>query len=229
MTAIKPKENVNDEFLESIWQEKMNANPLTLKKTLVLIWSDARQKRFMLLRPFRWYNVFIGIFSVNGLALALWRISIWLTQKRWMGWRILAKIIYFLNIMLFSFDASPFSTIGPGLVVAHLVGCTIHAKIGANCHLYGRNALGGLGYRSAKGWFGGPVLEDGVTIGFGASVLGPVTIGVDATIGAGAWCFKDIPAQTIAIGMPAAIHRKKTDDELRALHDVREGKQCFRS
>jgi serine O-acetyltransferase len=58
------------------------------------------------------------------------------------------------------------------------------------------------------------VLEDGVTIGFGASVLGGVVIGKNATVGAGAWCFEDVPENGVAIGMPAKLHRVKTVEEI---------------
>lgn len=206
--------HVSQDTLKKSWEEKKEENALTLKKTIWLIWTDARQKRIQMNRPHWWLSVFLGLFSINVIALAFWRLSMWLAQKHFPGAYWGAKLFQFMNIILFAFDASPTSSVGPGLVVAHLVGCTIHAKIGANCTLYGRNGLGGLGKRSIKGWLGGPVLEDGATVGFGASVLGGVVIGKNATIGAGAWCFEDVPENGIAIGMPAKLHRIKTNEEI---------------
>ena len=53
-----------------------------------------------------------------------------------------------------------------------------------------------------------PTVGDGVVIGAGAKVLGPMWIGDDAQIGANAVVIKDVPAGAIAVGVPAVVRRR---------------------
>ena len=98
---------------------------------------------------------------------------------------------------------------GPGLVIFHLVGNAIHAKIGKNALLHGQNAIGGSGGESGSGWFGGPVIGDDMTMYFGAKVLAPVKIGDHVTIGAASLVLDDLPDNVVAVGIPARIIKEK--------------------
>jgi serine O-acetyltransferase len=168
-------------------------------------------------KPVTFVSLLTGVLSINVMAVIIWRLSMYAIRKRLYP---VAMLLYYLNIVLFSFDATPYSLVGPGLVVAHLSGCVLHGKIGKNCTLYGRNVLGGLGEASRAGWLGGPVLADNVTMGIGSSVLGPVSVGSDSTVGAGAWCFKDVEPSSIVVGMPAKLLRYKNVGEVDGSYSV---------
>ena len=74
--------------------------------------------------------------------------------------------------------------------------------IGDDCTLYHGVTLGGTTWDKGKRH---PTLGDGVVIGAGAKVLGPVTIGANAKIGYNAVVVRDVPNGATAIGIPARI------------------------
>jgi serine O-acetyltransferase len=76
------------------------------------------------------------------------------------------------------------------------------AVIGDDCTLYHGVTLGGTSWKKGKRH---PTLENGVVIGAGAKVLGPITVGKEAKIGSNAVVVKDVPAGATAIGVPARI------------------------
>ncbi len=92
--------------------------------------------------------------------------------------------------------------IGGGLVLPHPNGVVIHptSKVGYNCVIFQQVTLG-----TARSRSGTPVIGGGVSLGAGSRILGPVTIGDHAVIGANAVVLQDIPAGAIAVGIPARI------------------------
>jgi serine O-acetyltransferase len=91
--------------------------------------------------------------------------------------------------------------IGSGLFVAHGYATTLAAEsIGANCYVH-QGVTIGWDYRSERG----PIVGDNVFIGTGAVVLGAVTIGDGARIGANAMVMCDVPAGATAVGVPARV------------------------
>ena len=74
------------------------------------------------------------------------------------------------------------------------------SSVGDNVTMYQGVTLGGTGKQRGKRH---PTVEDNVVIGVGASVLGAVTIGEGARVGAGSVVLKDVPPHTTAVGMPA--------------------------
>jgi serine O-acetyltransferase len=183
----------------------------TLRHVLHCIWCDSARKRKQMGRPLTRLSILRGFFSINVVAVAIFRFSIYFCAN---GWRTPAMLCYYLNIMLFGFDGSPYSEVGPGLVVVHLNGNVFHAKVGRNATLFGRNGIGGKGRGDTGGWRGGPVIGDHVTLGFGACILTDGDIGDHATVGAGSWCFKSVTARAIVAGMPARLVRMKTAEEV---------------
>ncbi|MBI3549160.1 MAG: hypothetical protein HY078_08990 [Elusimicrobia bacterium] len=185
--------------------------PVTVLNTLRFLWADAVRKRVQMGQPTHALSVAKGFLTINLIAVAILRFSILLQRS---GLKLFAMPLYYLNIILFSFDASPYCSIGPGFVVAHLPGCTLHAKFGRNCTLFGRNGVGGRGQGDTGGWLGGPILGDWVTVGYGGSIVTDAYIGDHAMIGAGSWCFGPVKPNTIVFGMPAKPLRVKTEREL---------------
>ena len=98
--------------------------------------------------------------------------------------------------------------IGEGTVIGYQgVGVVIHKKciIGKNCHISQNVTLGGGGVPDG----GLPILGDNVLLGAGAVVLGNVHIGNNARIGANAVVLSDIPANAVAVGVPARVIKIK--------------------
>ncbi|WP_047541548.1 serine O-acetyltransferase [Methylotenera versatilis] len=134
-------------------------------------------------------------------ALILHRFSHWLWKTRlyWLG-RAFSHIGRFLT----GIEIHPGATIGNRVFIDHGMGVVIGetAVIGDDCTLYHGVTLGGTSWNKGKRH---PTLEQGVVIGAGAKVLGPITIGKNAKIGSNAVVVKDVPENATAVGIPARI------------------------
>lgn len=136
-------------------------------------------------------------------------------QHLYAGGRIrkgFGAILRHLNQFMFSCHIGSGAQIGEGCVFQHNgVGVVIsdHAVIGDNCIIYQNVTIGVL----EDGSVCAPVINDGVVIGAGAILLGGITIGKDAKVGAGAVVIHDVPAGATAVGVPARIvGRAKSSD-----------------
>lgn len=110
-----------------------------------------------------------------------------------------------LNRRLNGIEIHPAAEIGCNLIIIHPVGIVIggHCKIGNNVMI---NQGVSLGYRRGPiQGDGHPMIEDGVIIGAGAKVLGPICIGEGAVIGANAVVLQSVPPFATAVGIPAKI------------------------
>ena len=143
--------------------------------------------------------------------VVLLRLAEWFDKNR-LGF--LAKIPAMLNVALFGLEVSPKVDIGGGLLLPHTVGTVIGAaRIGINCTIMQGVTLGTaepeMGYTPALR----PIVGDEVLIGAGAKVLGNVTVGDHARIGANAVVIKDVPPHFVAVGIPATSRpRRRTHD-----------------
>ncbi len=122
------------------------------------------------------------------------------------GWRRLAKLVQLFNFVVFGLEVPASLEIGDGLVIAHTQGTILGgASIGRNVTIFQQVTLGAtaidFGYDPALR----PVVEDGVTIAAGAKVLGAVRLGRDCVVGANAVVLADVPAGSLAVGVPARI------------------------
>ena len=134
-------------------------------------------------------------------ALIIHRLSHWLWRKR-LFW--LARFISHIARWLTGIEIHPGATIGHRVFIDHGMGVVIGetAVIGNNCTLYHGVTLGGTSWNKGKRH---PTLEEGVVIGAGAKVLGPIIVGKGAKIGSNAVVVKDVPAEATAVGIPARI------------------------
>lgn len=134
-------------------------------------------------------------------ALIFHRFSHWIWQQR-LFW--LARFSSHIARWLTGIEIHPGAVIGHRVFIDHGMGIVIGetAVIGDDCTLYHGVTLGGTSWNRGKRH---PTLENGVVIGAGAKVLGPITIGMDAKIGSNAVVVKDVPAGATAVGIPARI------------------------
>lgn len=150
--------------------------------------------------------VYSGLHAIwsHRIAHALW-------QKNLKGpARILAQFTRFLT----GVEIHPGATIGRRFFIDHGMGIVIGetAEIGDGVMLYHGVTLGGQVLTQTKRH---PTVEDDVVIGAGAKVLGPITIGKGSAIGANAVVTKDVPANHIAVGIPASNRPRGADEKIK--------------
>ena len=100
-------------------------------------------------------------------------------------------------------EIHPGARIAPGVFIDHGSGVVIgeSAVVGRGCVLFQGVTLGATG--NERTWQRHPILEEGVFVGSGARVLGPVTLGRNARIGANAVVLEDVPPETTMVGPKA--------------------------
>jgi serine O-acetyltransferase len=98
-------------------------------------------------------------------------------------------------------EIHPGADIGDGLFIDHGTGVVIGetAEVGDNVTIYQGVTLGGTGFATGKRH---PTVEDNVTIGSGAKLLGPITIGHGSKIGANSVVVHDVPPNSTVVGVP---------------------------
>ncbi|MCZ7593817.1 MAG: serine O-acetyltransferase [Hyphomicrobium sp.] len=128
------------------------------------------------------------------LAHRLWRA----------GWRFAGRLVSWLGRLLTNVDIHPGATIGRRFFIDHGAGVVIGetAQVGDDVTLYHGVTLGGTTWSSGKRH---PTLEDGVVVGAGAKILGPIVIGRGARIGANSVVVKSAPPGVTLVGIPARI------------------------
>jgi serine O-acetyltransferase len=135
------------------------------------------------------------------LALGLHRVAHWLFRGELY---FLARFVNHLSRFLTAIDIHPGATIGRNFFIDH--GFTVigeSAEIGDDVTIYQQVTLGGTNPTSGVPGKRHPTICDGVIIGSGAQVLGPITVGTRARIGANAVVTKDVPEGATMIGIPA--------------------------
>lgn len=142
------------------------------------------------------------LFCYPGIhAIFFHRINNWLWRHnfRWTA-RFLAQITRFFT----GIEIHPGATIGKRFFIDHGMGVVIGetAEIHDDVTLYHGVTLGGTSWNQGKRH---PTLEEGVVVGAGAKILGPIVIGKGCKIGSNAVVVKPMPAGTTAVGNPARI------------------------
>jgi serine O-acetyltransferase len=117
------------------------------------------------------------------------------------GLPLVPRSISMLSRTVTGIEIHPSARIGEGLFIDHGAGVVIGetAEIGHNVTLYQGVTLGGTGFATGKRH---PTVEDNVTIGSGAKLLGPITIGHGAKIGANSVVITDVPPNSTVVGNP---------------------------
>uniref|UniRef100_UPI0038993736 serine O-acetyltransferase n=1 Tax=Nitrogeniibacter mangrovi TaxID=2016596 RepID=UPI0038993736 len=120
------------------------------------------------------------------------------------GWRYSARCLAFAARALTNVDIHPGARIGRRFFIDHGAGVVIGetAEIGDDVTLYHGVTLGGTTWSKGKRH---PTLKDGVVVGAGAKVLGPITVGERGRVGANSVVIKDVPAERTVVGIPGRI------------------------
>ncbi|GHU18998.1 serine acetyltransferase [Betaproteobacteria bacterium] len=125
--------------------------------------------------------------------------GLWVNSFYWLG-----RFVSHLARLLTGIEIHPGATIGRRFFIDHGMGVVIGetAVIGDDVTLYHGVTLGGTSWNKGKRH---PTLENGVIVGAGAKVLGPITVGANAKVGSNAVVVKDVPPGTTAVGNPARV------------------------
>lgn len=120
------------------------------------------------------------------------------------GFFYAARLLAFLTRLWTNIDIHPGATIGRRFFIDHGAGVVIGetAEIGDDVTLYHGVTLGGTSWNKGKRH---PTLGDGVLIGAGAKILGPITLGDNVRVGANSVVVKDVPANRTVVGIPGRI------------------------
>jgi serine O-acetyltransferase len=134
---------------------------------------------------------------------AIWgyRITHWLWRH---NLKLLARWGSHIVRFLTGIEIHPGATIGHKFFIDHGMGVVIGetAEIGENVTLYHGVTLGGTSLEKGKRH---PTLESNVVVGAGAKILGAITIGPGSRIGANAVVVKDVPSNSVVVGIPGQV------------------------
>lgn len=146
---------------------------------------------------------------------AIWAHRVWhgLWRRRL---RFLARAGSQITRWLTGIEIHPGAIIGRRFFIDHGMGVVIGetAEIGDDVMLYHGVTLGGRTRDSGKRH---PTLGNGVAVGAGAKILGPITIGAHSVVGANAVVTRDAPEDSVLVGVPAKPRRRVAGEDTRAL------------
>ena len=133
---------------------------------------------------------------------------------------MLPRLVSHVTRLVTGIEIHPGAKIGEGFFIDHGMGVVIGetAEIGDNCHLYQGVTLGGTSTRREKRH---PTLENNVEVGAGAKLIGAITIGENAQVGAGSVVVTNVPPNATIVGVPGHIvaYRDPGSDTIQHLPD----------
>jgi serine O-acetyltransferase len=122
------------------------------------------------------------------------------------GVPVVPRVLATATRAITNIEIHPAARIGDALFIDHGTGVVVGetAEIGDNVTLYQGVTLGGTGFATGKRH---PTVEDNVTIGSGAKLLGPITVGHGSKIGANSVVIADVPSHATVVGNPGHVVR----------------------
>lgn len=157
---------------------------------------------------------YAGLHAVWGYRIANW---FW-----YHNFIVIARCISQANRFFTGIEIHPGATIGRRFFIDHGMGVVIGetTEIKDDVTLYHGVTLGGVSINKGKRH---PTIEDNVVIGAGAKVLGAITIGECSRIGANAVVVKNVPPDSVVVGIPGRVTNKNRDARVK-LPDLNHGK-----
>jgi serine O-acetyltransferase len=134
-------------------------------------------------------------------ALAFHRLA----HRLWdADWLVPARFLSHVSRFLTGIEIHPAARIGPGVFIDHGMGVVIGetAEVAENVTLYQGVTLGGTSLRREKRH---PTIEPNVVVGTGAAVMGAITVGEGTRIGAGSVLVRDVPPNSVVVGVPGRV------------------------
>ena len=155
-------------------------------------------------------NVFEIITCYSGVqAVIIYRFThlLWGYKLYW-----LARFISTLARWITGIEIHPGAVIGRRFFIDHGMGVVIGetAEIGDDCMMYHGVTLGGTSWDKVKRH---PTLKDGVIIGAGAKILGPITLGKNVRVGSNSVVVRSIDDNCTVVGIPGRVLKKKVSDD----------------
>ena len=132
------------------------------------------------------------------------------------GLRFPARALSQVTRWLTGVEIHPGAVIGRRFFIDHGMGVVIGetAEVGDDVMVYHGVTLGGRTRDAGKRH---PTLGDGVAVGAGAKILGPVVIGAGSAVGANAVVTRDAPDHSVLVGVPAKVRSRRAGEDTRAL------------
>lgn len=132
-----------------------------------------------------------------------------MANRLWRGrirFRFLARALSWFARLVTNVDIHPGATIGRRLFIDHGAGVVIGetAEVGDDVTMYHGVTLGGTSWSPGKRH---PTVQDGVLIGAGAKILGPITVGRGVRVGANSVVIEDVPPDMTVVGIPGKVVR----------------------
>ncbi len=123
------------------------------------------------------------------------------------GWFGSARFLSHVSRFLTGIEIHPAARLGPGLFIDHGMGVVIGetAEVGRNVTLYQGVSLAGTSLKREKRH---PTLGDNVVVGAGAKIIGGFTIGDNSRIGAGSVVVREVPPNSVVVGVPGRVTHK---------------------
>ncbi len=149
-------------------------------------------------------------------AILTYRIAHWFWGH---GLRFIAKWLSYMGRFLTGIEIHPGAKIGKGFFIDHGTGVVVGetGEIGDNVTLYHDVTLGGIApsvdSEAQRGQKRHPTLEDDVIVGSGAQILGPITVGAGARVGANSVVLQDVPPLATVVGIPAKVARGRAPEK----------------
>jgi serine O-acetyltransferase len=179
--------------------------PLLPSSLWSLLAADLRRKALWCYESERWPALVKVLLTDGTMAMIVYRLMQW--SRRW---RLVPLELIFnkLNAVCNNCIIGRGAEFGPGFVLVHATGVVINGQVrgGANVFIEHQVTIGAERRQS-------PVLGSDVFIGAGAKVIGPVTVGDGARIGANAVVLTDVPPHATAVGIPARVVRVHRPDQ----------------
>jgi serine O-acetyltransferase len=155
-------------------------------------------------------NVFEIITCYSGVqALIIYRLThlLWRYKLYW-----LARFISTFARWITGIEIHPGAVIGRRFFIDHGMGVVIGetAEIGDDCMMYHGVTLGGTSWDKVKRH---PTLKDGVIIGAGAKILGPITLGKNVRVGSNSVVVRSIDDNCTVVGIPGRVLKDKVSDD----------------
>ncbi len=146
-----------------------------------------------------------GLHAIWGYRIAHW---FWIHGLKLFG-RWLSQVTRFFT----GVEIHPGAKIGPGFFIDHGMGVVIGetSEIGQDVTIFHGVTLGGVSAHKGKRH---PTIQDEVVVGAGAKILGPITIGACSRIGANAVVVRDVPPDSVVVGVPGHTSEKQKSNHL---------------